>query len=179
MPVPLYGVVDDVRRFLGDVIVSDDGGDFSFTIDWQPASVELDPYNTILKHPPVTDRFRTFFNRKGAKTQRTFFFLRTDYQTLRLCAFAVEFLFPHLARGDHTRDTLQVGSGRQQFPVFSEQFPDALFQGETDFDDEVSAANQTLLCLGDELSVDAQSVIGSEQGRRVVRSSGPSFCRLG
>ncbi len=51
MPVPLYGVVDDVRRFLGDVIVSDDGGDFSFTIDWQPASVELDPYNTILKHP--------------------------------------------------------------------------------------------------------------------------------
>ena len=51
MPVPLYAGGDDDLRFLGDVIVSDAGGDFSFTIDWRPEHVELDPYNTILKRP--------------------------------------------------------------------------------------------------------------------------------
>ena len=51
MPVPLFAGVDDDLRFLGDVIVSGDGGEFSFTIDWQPETVVLDPYNTILKRP--------------------------------------------------------------------------------------------------------------------------------
>ena len=52
VPVPVYARTDnDETLYLGDVVVSDDGADFFFTMDSEPAEILLDPYNEILKRP--------------------------------------------------------------------------------------------------------------------------------
>ena len=52
MPVPVYARTDnDETLYLGDVVVADDGADFFFTMDSEPAEILLDPYNEILKRP--------------------------------------------------------------------------------------------------------------------------------
>ena len=53
MPVPVYVRTDADERivYLGDVVVSDDGADFSFLLDSEPIEILLDPYNEILRRP--------------------------------------------------------------------------------------------------------------------------------
>jgi hypothetical protein len=44
MPVPVYAGA----TYLGDVVVSDAGGTFSFTLDEEPDDLELDPHHSVL-----------------------------------------------------------------------------------------------------------------------------------
>ena len=50
MPVPTYMVSRSGQQtYLGTVTVDDDGGDFRYAVETEPATIAVDPYNTILQ----------------------------------------------------------------------------------------------------------------------------------